>query len=74
MFSFLGNLAKKKSFKLSAFISLTEAFEIEIMCANVFIIASRFVKHCFLVKNGGGGKGMLIFRYKAEGAGFLQGI
>ena len=40
MLSFLINLAKKGS-KLSVFISFTEALEIEVMCANVFIIVSR---------------------------------
>ena len=40
------------------------------MCANVlsFFLGWRAP----LVKNGAGGKGMLIFRYEAEGAGFLQ--
>ena len=40
------------------------------MCANVlsFFLGWRAP----LVKNGAGGKGMLIFRYEAEGAGFPQ--
>ena len=43
MFSFLSSLAKKiKGSKLRAFISFTEGLEIEIMCANDFIIVSRF--------------------------------
>ena len=69
MFSFLSNLARKGS-KLSVFISFTEALEIEVMCANVFIIVSRLAST--LSENGAGGKSKLIFRYEAEGAWFPQ--